>query len=269
MNLAPAFFTSIPKCGKNIIYSFFFSLGYKRYFFENIEYNRLSNLDSCGAYPDCDHYVDTRLQGPVGQSAREAARQSFLMECSHLPVRTVSHRHLHADSAVTGELVKLGLAPIFVYRDPRACLISAVHWARKGKPGHVAELLSGMDVEEAALAILTGCGRIVPFDVWFDAYRGYLEMSHVLSVRFEDIIGPRGGGCQKQQTDSFRRILDFMGVEVPLDAFDKAVSDAFNPRAGTFRNGQINAWRNEFSPRVAEEFERRMGRLLGAWGYAV
>lgn len=265
--LPPVFFSSIPKCGKNLIYSFFFALGYKRFQFKDVVYNSYSNLQPFYDLKHLDHYLAERKS--VNGIDPDQDAQDFCSEICSMPSGYIGHRHMHADPVLLDALGASGIRPIFIYRDPRDCLVSAVHWAAKGKPEHVARQLAGMSEEEAILALLSGDGTLVPFARWFDAYRAWLGVPGAVILRFEDIIGSRGGGSDTKQRECLGRAVKALGIEVPEAVFDAALAMAFNPRAGTFRNGQIGGWQQTFSLKISHEFNQLAGQLPNLWGYGL
>lgn len=262
-HLPPLFFSSIPKCGKNLIYSFFFALGYKRFWFKDDSYNIYSNYLPFKNLDNCDHYVNKRSLS-LGID-KEQAITNFQTEIYSISEGHIGHRHIHADVEVLNALRVAGIKPIFIYRDPRDCLLSAVHYAFKGQPEHISEVLSGLSEEEALLALLNGNNKLIPFAKWFDAYRSWLNVPDAIIVRFEAIIGARGGGNDARQRECFENVINCLGIQVPSHVFDKALSITFNPRAGTFRSGQIGGWRNSFSTKIIQEFELQAGHLLYPW----
>lgn len=264
-NLPPLFFSSIPKCGKNLIYSFFFALGYKRFQFEDESYNHYSNLLPFRDFPDRDHYL-TERSSLRGIDHVQAALD-FGNRIRAIPHGYIGHRHMHPDGELLQALRAAGIKPIFIYRDPRDCLVSAVHWAFKGYPEHISRKLGGLPEERAILVLLEGSDSLVPFADWFDAYRSWLSVPDAIVLRFEDVIGARGGGSDARQRECFANAIHRLGIQALPQAFDSALSMAFNPRAGTFRSGQIGGWRNAFSREVAREFDLKAGHLLGLWNY--
>ena len=262
-NLPPLFFSSIPKCGKNLIYSFFFALGYKRFQFEDESYNNYSNLLPFHDLHDRDHYV-TERSSVLGMDYERTVRDFKAAVCA-IPNGYIGHRHMHPDDELLNALRIARIKPIFIYRDPRDCLVSAVHFAFKGKPAHVSGMLGGLSEEDALLALLDGHDTLIPFAQWFDAYRPWLDVPDAITLRFEDIIGARGGGTDAKQKECFENLISGLGIQVTRPVFEAALSLAFNPRAGTFRSGQIGGWRESFSKKVALEFEQKAGHLLNLW----
>lgn len=265
ISLSPLFFSSIPKCGKNLIYSFFFALGYQRYQFRSEVYNHYSNLLPFSDIPKSDHYVTER--GQYEFANHHQAVNDLKSEINSISQGYIGHRHMHPDAFLTSALRNTLIRPIFIYRDPRDCLVSAMHYAFSGKPSHISRYLRNLSHEDALILLLEGGGLIVPFARWFDAYRNWLDIPEISILRFEDIIGSRGGGCDIKQRECLEKLVNELGIKIPNSLFNSALERVFNTRAGTFRKGQIGSWKNSFSTKVNNTFNKEAGHLLKLWGY--
>ncbi len=83
-------------------------------------------------------------------------------------------------------------------------------------------------------------------------------------VRFEELIGARGGGDDDTQARTIRAIYDHLGVE-PRHA--RLSERLFSSASPTFRKGQIGSWRESFDPELEALFEREAGRWMEVYGY--
>ncbi|MBM3777388.1 MAG: sulfotransferase domain-containing protein [Acidimicrobiia bacterium] len=87
-------------------------------------------------------------------------------------------------------------------------------------------------------------------------------------IRFEDLIGPRGGGSEERQHRTVRRVMEFLGAEASEHRV-RGISEAlFSDRTRTFDKGQTGAWRQAFSTRHVELFREVSGDLLATMGYS-
>src|SRR5256885_15665980 len=95
----------------------------------------------------------------------------------------------------------------------------------------------------------------------------WLDDPGTLVCRFEDLVGPEGGGSHERQLSEIHRVASC--VERPLADDDaKRVADAMYSRTGlTFRKGQVGDWRNHFNDEHQQEFDRVARRHLAALGY--
>jgi hypothetical protein len=265
-NGRPVFFTSIPKCGKNLVYSFYFALGLKRWswgeapsqlhaaYFARISDNR--NY----AFPEA---------GPLSETEENAAIQDVIAQIDALPPSTIAHNHFLPVQQLRDHVAQKGVSTIFVTRDPRDVLVSMLNFSRARQlPVHVAAMLDGLSDEEALLLLLEGRDKLVPFASYFDAYHDWLDAPGVTLFRFEDLIGADGGGDDARQRDMCVRLAELAGFAPNDSAITSAKHRMFNVRAGTFFKGQIGSWRAAFTPTVSRVYERHAGWLAPRWGYA-
>jgi hypothetical protein len=260
------FFSSIPKCGKNLIYSVLFGAGLQRYVFPDATFSRISHQVGFGAFAGRTSYA---YDEPIGAVSDTGALHDFSSFLAQMPPDSVGHQHLLCDQIYLQALAENDIAALFISRDPRDALLSMLNYARtQNKPAHVANVLSEMSGDDAIELLLTGGEAFVPFGDYYDAYSAWLEAPGLLAVRFEDLIGQRGGGSVERQVETVSALFRHAGVAADAAKVAKAAGSAFNERAGTFFKGQVGAWRSAFSPRVERSFERHAGHLLDKWGYA-
>jgi hypothetical protein len=261
----PVFFTSVPKCGKNLIYSFYFALGMKRWdwgdrpaLLHAAHFGRITDKPSYG-FPAAD---------PVSEGAERAALDDVMGQLTSMPADIISHHHFLPHPRLTRHIHEQGLSTVFVARDPRDVLVSMLNFARKRQlPSHVSAILEPLSDEDALLLLVEGRDRLIPFADYFDAYRDWLSAPGVTQLRFEDLIGPKGGGDAARQEQACMMLAALAGLPPTDDAVKAATQQVFNTKAGTFHKGAIGAWREAFTPSVTRAYDRHAGWLGPRWGY--
>jgi hypothetical protein len=262
----PVFFTSIPKSGKNLIYSFYFALGLKRWTWGEAparlhaaHFARASNRQNY-AFPEV---------GSLSDAEENAALDDVMGQIAAFPANTIAHGHFLPADRLKHFVAQKGVSTIFVTRDPRDVLVSMLNFSRARKlPVHVTAMLDPLSDEEALLLLLEGRDKLVPFASYFDAYHDWLSAPGVTFFRFEDLIGERGGGDDVRQHQMCARLAELAGFASGESAVETARERMFNVRAGTFFKGQIGAWRQTFTPTVGRIYEREAGWLAARWGYS-
>ncbi|MBO0804625.1 MAG: hypothetical protein J2P25_16315 [Nocardiopsaceae bacterium] len=162
---------------------------------------------------------------------------------------------------------------IFNYRDPRDVVLSMVNFLcdRTGRGFSnyndflvFSQILKSKESPEEQLAYALS-------DPSFPAQRDLAHMVWLLNhpavckTRFEDMVGPRGGGSAEAQARSLDRIFEFLGVG---DAQPGDVAgQLFNPDVFSFYRGQIGGWREAFTPGLRRLADDRLGDLLRLYGY--
>ena len=158
---------------------------------------------------------------------------------------------------------------VFLIRDPRDVVLSEAHYAaaRPNHPYHAAfercttladRIRVAIDGDEAV--------DMRSIAVRLDRYGGWLDgTAHV--VRFEDLVGPRGGGSTERQHAAVHDLYAYLGVESD-DALVASVCERlFSGDSPTFRRGAVGQWRTEFDADLERHFEAAVGGRLETYGY--
>lgn len=108
----------------------------------------------------------------------------------------------------------------------------------------------------------------------YEAYEPYLEMNDIHKIRFEDIVGAKGGGSEQRQKKVIHDLADYLNIVITQDGLQKICDSLFgNPSPNedrfytTFREGQIGSWRQYFSEKHKKLFKEIAGDVLIRWGY--
>jgi len=137
---------------------------------------------------------------------------------------------------------------IQIFRHPAAVLVSWAHYIIQ--PGYywseVHNRMTKISFEERLRIMIQG-GRldeiIYPaMDEILLRAAGWLKNQNTFIVRFEDLVGCRGGGSDELQRNTINAILDFSGISMTESEKDRIQTSLFGG-THTFREGQINAWR--------------------------
>ena len=100
------------------------------------------------------------------------------------------------------------------------------------------------------------------------------QESHSLLVRFENLVGEKGGGSLNSQLEELKKIATFLNIPLSQDALSVIAHELYGIQslkntalAATFREGKIGAWRNTFKEEHKEKFKKRFNERLIALGY--
>lgn len=183
--------------------------------------------------------------------------------------------HFPAETPVMDGLEQLGLRCVFIVRDPRDVVVSAVHYIM-GHPHHPLRqryLSECSSHEEMILATIEGRSPLKEERGWrsigeeLARYRGWLDHAKAYVVRFEDLIGPKGGGDQQKQRAEVSAIASFAGRPVSPEDVSSITKKMWGRGAATFRKGQAGDWRRHFSGAHREAFKKQAGEKLIELGY--
>jgi len=178
--------------------------------------------------------------------------------------------HLFFNKEFIPHLKNNNAAFFFIYRDPRDMVISMAYYmlvATDNWPN--AQKLS---MDERIMALITS-GKIYnntpPCKNINDLYQKYLpwmEAPHVCVLKFEDIVGPQGGGNLEAQLNSVQKIANHLGLSLSDNQILEKANTLFGS-SGTFRKGQIGAWKKHFNEDHKIAFKEIAGQLLIDLGY--
>jgi hypothetical protein len=180
--------------------------------------------------------------------------------------------HCAYSPQVSTAVIEGGLRTICIVRDPRDVAVSHAHFIMRigkkritRKPEHQA-LVALPDNRARILAMLRGPSGKPSIAESFREFKGWHDHPDVCFVRFEDLVGARGGGDGALQRESIRRFLDFLGMSRTAEQVETICSSLFG-NTGTFRKGTIGQWRQEFGPEQRAAAKETLADVLETYGY--
>jgi len=165
-----------------------------------------------------------------------------------------------------------GVAPYFIFRDPRDVAVSHVFYITEKEPDHIhhhyyAHVLTSF--EERLKVSIEGRPELdFPFpniSARFEPFMPWLERPEVLALHFEDFI------LHKKET--LGKVLDHavargFHYQVGRKSAIELLSSSIDPQSSpTFRSGKIGGWKDHFTPEHKMLFKQVAGDLLVKLGY--
>lgn len=157
----------------------------------------------------------------------------------------------------SGWLIRNGwFSTIYIYRDPRAALLSAYEYGQKAITQNRQNAFSQIQSLEEA-------GKFMQFYVRI--WEAWSKIENVLQVRYEDL--------KANYPFEFKRLVDHLHLEIEQDqrerVFDKYRPEKGDPgRKGThFSKGEAERYRSVFSPSQLEQFTAMFKDELPRMGY--
>lgn len=150
---------------------------------------------------------------------------------------------------------------IIQIRDLRDTLVSCVFFQREEIKKE-----TGLSTFDDMLMYLIRKDKTLPSPTVMNIYRHaknaseWIKEPNVVVCRFENLVGPKGGGDLLIQQKSISMLANFLNVsltesrlnEISDDLFGFATGGAFN---GTFREGKIGSWKQLFKKEHIQAFE--------------
>ncbi len=192
-----------------------------------------------------------------------------------LPEGGVASAHLVHEPRFARLVRECDVAHVLIVRDPRDLAVSYAEYVPRAAHHYLHAHFAALDPDARLMAAITGVPGEVSWDsvalrdigAVFAQFLPWRDEPDTLVLRFEDLVGARGGGDEREQRAAVARLSAHVGVALDARALEAAAASAFDPRSPTFRRGACGEWRERFSDAHAAAFERVAGGLLAELGY--
>ena len=247
---------SYPKSGTHLLYQILYSLPGLEKWDDIVSVQAL-----CGIMNTTDH-----IRWKIGSAPNNSVVRCHLMYCDEI-------RQL---------LQEFNCKIIFIYRDLRDVAVSHARWVTKEPkiflhPYYLQlndfdrQLMSS--IKGVPVGTLFGSNLSQP-DIGqdFSRWRGWINEPTALAVKFEDLVGARGGGSEETRIKTIQRIVDYLNVNLSLEQIrTNFTSEIMNPQEShTFRKGgkgKLGEWKKVFKPKHKTAFKKVAGKTLIDLGY--
>lgn len=165
---------------------------------------------------------------------------------------------------------------ILNFRDPRDVLVSWFHWLhpkseKVDSPEHafLKKIYAHLSDDELMdIFIRNDAFRYNEYNPLeqMRLCRALYYHPRVHNVRFEDLVGERGGGSRERQISVLRDLYAFLDIN-GIDCEDIA-RQAFNTDSATFRKGQIGTYHKELTERQLRKVNELHGDIIRQYGYS-
>lgn len=258
---------SLPKAGSHLVAKLLDIFGYK---FSG------GNFSSSTVYGR-QQYIKSIIRGvfpwhagvEVGLDIHACARATWInKELGRIKSGEYCGGHLPYSDYMNLLLKENNVFPLHVIRDPRDVLLSWAHYVPKTDWHYGREGLAGLALEDRVKKILygyqSGVFYIESFPSILQRSIGWTEGGKAMDVKFENLVGPQGGGNIEAQNNAIRQIADYVGC-VDVDV-EKIAANLFG---GTkvFRKGQVGSWKDELSAEMAAEVTNAIKPQILQMGY--
>jgi hypothetical protein len=90
-----------------------------------------------------------------------------------------------------------------------------------------------------------------------------------LLIRFENLVGEKGGGTKEVQSKELDKIAQFLKIPLSESKKSDLIENSFGEceTCKTFREGQIGAWKNLFTEEHKRLFKEKYNHILITLGY--
>ena len=179
--------------------------------------------------------------------------------------------HVYWSAEAVEAIKDAGAKVIFMMRDPRDVLVSLLYfYLFHDYTNHIASWLrTECDNDgDRLMALINGVPDVFESRCrWLEYFVPWADEDHVCVVRFEELVGERGGADDNTQRDAVMRMSDFLGIELSQGVIDSIKKESWRKDAATFRKGRLGQWKELFSPAHRDAFKQQFGRQLVEMGY--
>lgn len=175
----------------------------------------------------------------------------------------------HFNNTLLRTLVSKGHKIIFVVRDPRDQLISAINWINEGQWSWlpIAKMTNfNEQITEAITGSLYGWQSVESCYLTFERELAGLPPESYHRVYYEKLVGASGKGSLVEQNNELIAIANFISLPINNTIMTHTTDHLFGGTK-TFRDGSIGKWRLMFSDHQKELFKQRYNSLLIRLGY--
>lgn len=254
--------------------------------------NKLPQL-LCNSYPQSGTHLLAQILGAVpgyrlwndivavqSLSGTMNTARHIRWKLGSVPGGSVVRAHLPFDPQILKILKEREYTRFLIYRDLRDIAASRAEYIIKEKRVYLYDLYRNhlCSRDKRLMACINGIYPGTPFGSNlsqppigqdFSKWHGWLSDPDTLCVRFEDLVGSRGGGSDEVRFKTIGKIFEKIGIEISAAEIEKRFSaEQLDPRAmHTFRKGRIGGWREFYKNEHIEAFKRSADRYLIELGY--
>lgn len=170
--------------------------------------------------------------------------------------------HAHYDVGLADILKSFECKSFVMVRDPRAMVVSHVHFVQRRKDHKLHAHLDGLPFSEAINLICSGdTSESQAFLLNMKNFIGWANHSEFKVVKFEDLLG-------ESKIEELGRIISHIGLDISASKLEELSLKMFSSASPTFRSGRIDEWKEVLTPAQISKIEKRAEDAMNAFGYS-
>lgn len=247
---------SFPKSGTHLLYQVLYSIPGLQKWDDIVSVQAL-----CGVMNTISH-----IHWKIGSAPDHSIIRSHLMYCDE----------------ILDVLQAFDCKVLFIYRDLRDVAVSHARWVTKEERIFLNDIyLQYPDFDAQLMSSIKGVPLGTPFgsnvsqpDIGtdFSRWQGWVTAPNVCAMKFEDLVGERGGGSEEKRLYVIEQILDYLEINLSQEQIkSQFASNTLNPEEShTFKKGgrgSIGGWQTSFKEEHKKAFKEVAGNLLMDLGY--
>ncbi len=201
----------------------------------------------------------------------------ILWKIGSAPNNSLVRCHLMHCEEIKQILQEFDCKVIFIYRDLRDVAVSHARWVTKEPRIFLHKYYSQLNnFDQQLMCSIKGVPVGTPFgsnisqpDIGqdFSRWQGWINEPTALAVKFEDLVGERGGGYEETRIETIHKIINYLNIDLSLEELkNNFASTVMNPKeSNTFikgGKGQLGGWTTVFNPEHKTAFKQVAWDLL-------
>lgn len=180
--------------------------------------------------------------------------------------------HVPYSEALARLLKDLGYRMVLMIRDPRAVAVSGAAYVSSRRDHPLFDVFASMQPSERLKAMIIGIespnGVLKDLRARVDSTCAWRFEPISTMIRFEDLVGPEGGGEQARQQHTILKVARHLDIELQ-ESQVKEIAEGLFGGTDTFRQGQVGSWKDVFERGHREAAGPLVGDLVRELGYEV
>lgn len=164
------------------------------------------------------------------------------------------------------------LIKVLLIRDPRDAVVSFMNWLPRSQqwgpwtPKEVIQDFNVLPQDERLSKSILFPDKYLGVSLFCKKAIEWMEDPKLLVCRFEDMIGPEGGGDRAKQKETIKALAAHLEVSLSEDRINFITDNLFGGTF-TFHQGKIGSWRSHFKDYHKDLFKKALGNELQKLGY--
>jgi hypothetical protein len=232
---------SIPKSGTHLLDQIFFNMGFKK----------------------------SRMKMGFTNEKGEFSSEKVEQKIKHVKKGEYLYGHMPFDERFKNALNKNKVSHILIVRDPKDIAASKAFYIAKRPEHRLFEYFNSLSQRDRFIASIKGVeGSMPSIAEFYENYLPWLKEKDCLVVKFEDLVGSRGGGNDQRQLETLGRIARHLGISFNEGGLQEIAFNSFNKNSATFRKGQIGDWVNCLDDEAISILKKDEG-VFHEYGYSI
>ncbi|MEE9373995.1 MAG: sulfotransferase domain-containing protein [Saprospiraceae bacterium] len=262
MNSKGIIANSFPKSGTHILTQILFLLGYTQadthLSRSLLVYGSRNIIRNIKVHGRIEKRSNNGLLIDIENKDRAVKENWFISHVNNkLTSGKYSQGHLPYSEKLDEMLLCNDVKMLYIHRNPLDVLVSLKNYILKKKnyPNHKM-LVECKNDSERFLLLINGNNEgdnrtlMAPFFEKYKMSKRWVECDLICSVKFEKIIGSKGGGNSNDQKAELLKIIKYLG-ENERD-IEQIQHNIYNPKSDTFHKGIIGQWRKEIPIKILD-----------------